>query len=180
MAYFTVEFARGDVSYRVGGNGYVADVLVGIRKNGSAVLYDLKNIYEKEITDTSLAMASKNSQRSEDISVIDNNVSQLKGNVKIKLSLQETADASKTRAELFRENDNLRVANTVLKNSHGRSVSYNDAGKIARQRIMTKKKGLRKYPKTLLLARRKGLEPLTYWFVGMVFHTIEWLYIAIC
>lgn len=33
---------------RVGENGYVADVLVGIRKNGAAVLYDLINIYDKK------------------------------------------------------------------------------------------------------------------------------------
>ena len=42
-----VEFARGNVIYRVGENGYVADVSVGTRKNGAAVLYDLVNIYEK-------------------------------------------------------------------------------------------------------------------------------------
>ena len=43
-----VEFARGNVMYRVGETGYVAGVIVGTRKNGSAVLYDLVNIYEKE------------------------------------------------------------------------------------------------------------------------------------
>ena len=58
------------------GTPKVVYVLVGIRKIGTAVLYDLKNIYEKEITDISLAMASDDySQRSEDISV-ENSISQ--------------------------------------------------------------------------------------------------------
>ncbi|MBQ8504542.1 MAG: hypothetical protein IJ491_09755 [Clostridia bacterium] len=76
-----IEFARGTVYYKVNSNGYVADVLVGIRKNGVAVLYDLKNIYQKNITDASLAMESKNSQRSEDTSV-DNSISNSTENVK--------------------------------------------------------------------------------------------------
>ena len=88
-----IEFARGEVYYRVGSNGYVADALVGIRKNGAAVLYDLKNIYEKEITDTSLAMAGQSPQRSEDVSVKDN-ISQPETEVKDKYSrqLNNTAD----------------------------------------------------------------------------------------
>ncbi len=87
-----VEFARGEVLYRVGANGYIADVLVGIRSNGAAVLYSLKNIYEKEITDMPLTMASKNSQRSEDISVTDN-VTQSAVDVKTKYSRQRLGDA---------------------------------------------------------------------------------------
>ena len=64
-----VEFGRGNVMYRVGGNGYVADVLVGIRKNGSAVLYDLVNIYETNIAEAPVTMASNdNSQRRQDAS----------------------------------------------------------------------------------------------------------------
>ena len=64
-----VEFGRGNVMYRVGENGYVADVLVGIRKNGSAVLYDLVNIYETNIAEAPVTMASNdNSQRRQDAS----------------------------------------------------------------------------------------------------------------
>ena len=58
-----VEFARGNVMYRVGEHGYVADVIVGTRKNGSAVLYDLVNIYEKEIAEDQVTMASNNSSQ---------------------------------------------------------------------------------------------------------------------
>lgn len=71
-----VEFARGNVQYRVGGKGYVADVIVGTRKNGSAVLYDLINIYDKKITEAPVTMARNNiSQRRQETSV-ENSVSQ--------------------------------------------------------------------------------------------------------
>lgn len=68
-----VEFARANVMFRVGENGYVADVLVGIRENGAAVLYDLVNIYDKERTEASVTMASEeiDSQRRQNASVTD-------------------------------------------------------------------------------------------------------------
>lgn len=46
-----VEFARGKVDYKVGERGYEADVIVGIRKNGQADLYDIVNIQDKNITE---------------------------------------------------------------------------------------------------------------------------------
>ncbi len=68
-----VEFARGNVRYRVGTNGYAADVIVGIRRNGAAVLYDLVNIQGKKITEAPVTMASyeNNSQRRQNASVTD-------------------------------------------------------------------------------------------------------------
>ena len=56
-----------------GENGYVADVLVGIRENGAIVLYDLVNIYGKEITEAYVTMASDKigSQRRQNASVND-------------------------------------------------------------------------------------------------------------
>lgn len=39
-----VEFGRGRVAFRVDGQGYSADVIVGIKKDGSAQLYDLVRI----------------------------------------------------------------------------------------------------------------------------------------
>lgn len=89
-----VEFARANVMYRVGENGYVADVLVGIRKNGAAVLYDLVNIYDKEITEASVTMASDkiDSQRRQNASVDDilpQNSEKSSGNVDYSLNEQE-------------------------------------------------------------------------------------------
>lgn len=86
-----VEFARGNVYYRVGNNGYVADVIVAIRKNGAAVLYDLRNIYEKKITEASVTMASQSPQRSAETSVTDN-ISQLETDVNKKYSRQRLND----------------------------------------------------------------------------------------
>lgn len=53
-----VEFARGSISYRVGENGYSADVIVGIRNGGGAVLYDIVNISHKNITEAPVSRAS--------------------------------------------------------------------------------------------------------------------------
>ncbi len=86
-----VEFACGNIMYRVGNNGYVADVLVGTRKNGTAVLYDIVNIYDKKITDTSEAMEGKDFQRRQDISV-NNNLPQPKQSVNIKSSNSSKTD----------------------------------------------------------------------------------------
>ena len=46
-----VEFARGKVNYRVGNNGYTADIVVGIGIDGRADLYDIVNIRDKKITE---------------------------------------------------------------------------------------------------------------------------------
>lgn len=45
-----VDFARGNVLLRVGGNDYTADVVVGTRKNGSMVLYDVLNLQPTSFT----------------------------------------------------------------------------------------------------------------------------------
>ncbi len=101
-----IEFARGEVLYRVGDNGYIADVLVGIRSNGAAVLYSLKNIYEKEITDASLAMASESPQRSEETSVMDN-ISQFETDVKEKYSRRLTAETEEGIEQMKLENESF-------------------------------------------------------------------------
>ena len=45
-------FGRGEILYKVGENGYSADVLVGLKDDGSAVLHDIVNINEKKIDGT--------------------------------------------------------------------------------------------------------------------------------
>ena len=47
-----VEFARGKVRFKVGKNGYLADVVVGIRRSGRAYLYDIVKLTPIEIADT--------------------------------------------------------------------------------------------------------------------------------
>ena len=112
-----VEFARGNVMYRVGENGYVADVIVGTRKNGSAVLYDLVNIYDKKITEAPVTMASyENPQRRQDTSV-EGIVPQTEENVKTQFSLSDSdgKQLTKEQGEYFKDskmrddNGNLKV-----------------------------------------------------------------------
>jgi hypothetical protein len=77
-----VEFGRGHVSFRVDGAGYEGDVLVAIKKNQSAVLYDLVDIKEKNITEASNTMASdEHFQRRYDTSVTDETLPQNTENV---------------------------------------------------------------------------------------------------
>lgn len=45
-------FARGVVRFKVGDNGYLADILIGIRKNQNAELYDIVNLVPTKITET--------------------------------------------------------------------------------------------------------------------------------
>jgi len=113
-----VEFARGNVTYRVGENGYVADVIVATRKNGSAVLYDIVNIYDKKIAEAPVTMASdNNSQRRQDAPA-GSNVADSTQNVNIKYSVSEDTEGrtlSNEQKEYFKdskvvdENGNLIV-----------------------------------------------------------------------
>ena len=45
-------FARGVVRFKVGDNGYLADILIGIRKNQNAELYDIVNLVPIKIAET--------------------------------------------------------------------------------------------------------------------------------
>lgn len=76
------DFARGNVLLRVGGNDYTADVVVGTRKNGSMLMYDILNLQPTSFiaketdaaiaenpspgTNRSTASVSKNSIRQEE------------------------------------------------------------------------------------------------------------------
>ena len=70
-----VEFARGNVRYKVANNGYIADVLVAIKKDGSAVLYELVNIVPTKITEPS-SYQGKKSPRRHDSSVTKETIPQ--------------------------------------------------------------------------------------------------------
>ena len=50
---------RAEMVPRSTENGYAADVIVGIRSDGGAVLYDLVNIASKKITEASQASENK-------------------------------------------------------------------------------------------------------------------------
>lgn len=76
-----VEFARGNVLYRVGKNGYAADVLVGTLEDGAALLYDLVDIHEIKIAEAPVSKEGKTRLSSQRTSTMDR-ISQNDDNVK--------------------------------------------------------------------------------------------------
>ena len=68
------EFARGKVNFRVGENGYAADVIVGITKSGRAYLYDLVNIKHKKIADALYTSSGKSPADRSNASAINNSI----------------------------------------------------------------------------------------------------------
>lgn len=98
-----IEFARGSVAFKVGNNGYSADVIVGIEQSGSAVLYDLINIYSKKITEVQATGKAKSSPRILNTSAT-NNISQSSQNVNTnneKYSLPETDNDAENVEDIY-------------------------------------------------------------------------------
>ena len=130
-----VEFARGNVLYRVGNNGYIADVIVGIKKNNSAVLYDLVNIQGKKITEAPVTMASINPQRRQNASVT-NNVTHSTENVKqdgsFSLSAENTAPKKHGDYNIYGED--------VMLEGETKSTSKREFTAPTRENIAEKKK----------------------------------------
>lgn len=112
-----VEFGRGNVVYRVGENGYVADVIVGIRKNGAAVLYDMVNIYGTKIAEDPVTMASKNnSQRRQDASA-GTKVAQDNADVKV----LDGGTVTKNSLSTWTPDTQARVQNDLVKAGYDKS-----------------------------------------------------------
>lgn len=90
------DFARGEVLLRVGGNDYSADVVVGTRKNGSMVMYDILNLQptsftEKE-TDAAIAENPSPGTNRNTASVSADRVAENAASVKGKFSASETTE----------------------------------------------------------------------------------------
>ena len=60
-----VSFDRGNVNLKIGGNEYSADVLIGAKKDGSKLFYDLSNINKKETTSSEPEPNSRTSEQLE-------------------------------------------------------------------------------------------------------------------
>ena len=74
-------FARGVVRFKVGDNGYLADILIGIRKNQNAELYDIVNLVPIKIAEVhNDSVAAKTAQIRNESSA-DNSISQNGENV---------------------------------------------------------------------------------------------------
>lgn len=94
------DFARGNVLLRVGGNGYTADVVVGMKKNGSMALYDVLNLQPTSFTEKEADAAistnpSPGAARST-ASVSDDSVAEKLPPVKKRFSIDEPVEETET------------------------------------------------------------------------------------
>lgn len=84
------EFARGKVSFKVGANGYEADIIVGTTTKGAAILYDMVNITPKKIAEApNTTLSAKNAEDRRQGTSAKDSVSETGEIVKGKMSAQE-------------------------------------------------------------------------------------------
>ena len=74
-------FARGDIRFKVGENAYVADILVGIKQNKNAELYDIVNITPTKITEAQHDSVVAKATQIRDETSVDSSVPQTSSNV---------------------------------------------------------------------------------------------------
>ena len=116
------EFARGTVNFRVGANGYSADVVVGTTKNGAAVLYDIVGIQPIKITEapnTTLAAQGATDRRldASDNPIVDANSENVNGKLSVK-----GAEVSREYADVLKENELLKERVDYWKGQTKRTV----------------------------------------------------------
>ena len=116
------EFARGTVNFRVGANGYSADVVVGTTKNGAAVLYDIVDIQPIKITEapnTTLAAQGATDRRldASDNHIVDANSENVNGKLSVK-----GAEVSREYADVLKENELLKERVDYWKGQTKRTV----------------------------------------------------------
>lgn len=96
-----VDFARGNILLRVGGNDYTAEVVVGTKKNGSMLLYDILNLqptsFTAKETDAAIAENPSPGTNRSTASVSDSSLRNSGENVNSKFSVSE----GKTQDELL-------------------------------------------------------------------------------
>ena len=84
------EFARGKVSFKVGANGYEADIIVGTTTKGAAILYDMVNITPKKIAEApNTTLSAQNAEDRRQGTSAKDSVSETGEIVKGKMSAQE-------------------------------------------------------------------------------------------
>lgn len=64
-----VSFDRGNVNLKIGENEYSADVLIGVKKDGRKLFYDLSNINKKKTTSSEPELNSRTSEQLEVASI---------------------------------------------------------------------------------------------------------------
>lgn len=109
------DFARGTVLLRIGANDYQADVIVGGKRNGDLLLYDVVNMQKTEINEKKKHIVppiQKESSRSD--ALHNTSISPNGENVKQKFSLKATDSAgrqlSEEQQEDFKESGRVKTA----------------------------------------------------------------------
>lgn len=95
------DFARGDVLLRVGGNDYSADVVVGTRKDGTMLMYDVLNLqktaFTKKEMDTAIAANPSPGTGRNTASVSDTSIRSQEQKSQDKFSVTEATDDQEDR-----------------------------------------------------------------------------------
>lgn len=88
-----IDFARGNVLLRVGANDYTADVVVGMRKNGTLVLYDVLDLqrtsFKKREMNAAISTNPSPGAARSTASISNATIAQQEGESKKKFSLKE-------------------------------------------------------------------------------------------
>lgn len=102
-------FARGIVRFKVGNNGYLADILVGIRRNQNAELYDIVNLVPAKITEASNDSVVDNTTQISGEASADTSILQNSANVNTsEKNNSETSDIRYSRELLTPEQKKIR------------------------------------------------------------------------
>ena len=102
------DFARGNVLLRVGGNDYSADVVVGTRKDGTMLMYDVLNLqktaFTKKEMDTAIAANPSPGTDRNTASVSDTSIRSQEQKSQDKFSVTEATDDQEDRRRSERVN----------------------------------------------------------------------------
>ena len=102
------EFARGKVSFKVGANGYEADIIVGTTTKGAAILYDMVNITPKKIAEApNTTLSAQNAEDRRQGTSARESISKTGETVKKKFSMSSPAERTKDFVALHNKDWNV-------------------------------------------------------------------------
>lgn len=126
------DFARGEVLLRVGGSDYAADVVVGMRKDGSMLMYDILNLqptsFAKKETDAAITVNPSPGVGRNTASISTERVSQTGENVNRKYSLKTDnnyiVDLESENIDQLKKQLTWDEANELLESQEGLSYRF--------------------------------------------------------
>lgn len=130
-------FARGTVRFKVGDNGYEADILVGIRPDQSAELYNIVNVVPTKITESrdtgSSAEAARNRQENSVNPIIADSADNVnRDEQRFSMSPEEAEEYDGREAVPSAKKDSAAVSdlNEVLPGSTNVTESFGDGSRL--------------------------------------------------